>query len=653
MDFTAPSFSLGIDFDDPPPAATAGSGPRGQARGYAAPDAPSFSLGIDFESDGGGDDAEPRLPAGGRSEGPARRYEAPDAPSFSLGLDDDGGGGEPQFPAPSRREEQPRRYEAPDPPSFSLGFDDDDDGPGEPHLPAGGRHEEQPRRYEAPDAPSFSLGFDDDEDDFVAPAPRRCHQQARPQAAPSDLSCLDDEVDEFLLTGGQRPDRARGEALHPDPVQPETTRLKRLRRGPAPRPMAPPPPAPPSARAPLVPEASPWKVAREAFGSEEDEIEGSTDEESPQGMPPSVGSCRTSSNSKFSLLSQSVLTTQSTRKTNIAKFTPLSKSVVSKPLEESCTKKLLPKITISPLRKIHFLDSDTDSDDNKNRTKAKKPVSPIKKRQESIHKYVQKKPTLQQNSKSEGSSVVQKSKDNMNDSWATPALDDFCSEYFKTVQDSRPSQQKEVNSFSGSKVPRPYNSVGEIGENSQHQSSSSRVVLEENLTDSHPPAMHYFFHHDQMVQKLVRERLQHFVPIGAGTSQGNEYGVEENLNYSGQFGQSGDANGRWVTPNRITSIPTDFGKRRVHAGGTQSGSGHWFTGDDGRKVYVSKNGQELSGRDAYRQYKKESGKGFRKFKKKGAVKKEGSAGAKRSSAAAGKRKASSTAKRSSAAKRKR
>jgi hypothetical protein len=34
----------------------------------------------------------------------------------------------------------------------------------------------------------------------------------------------------------------------------------------------------------------------------------------------------------------------------------------------------------------------------------------------------------------------------------------------------------------------------------------------------------------------------------------------------------------------MTSIPTDFGKRRVHAGGTQSGSGHWFTGEDGRKV---------------------------------------------------------------------
>jgi hypothetical protein len=152
----------------------------------------------------------------------------------------------------------------------------------------------------------------------------------------------------------------------------------------------------------------------------------------------------------------------------------------------------------------------------------------------------------------------------MNDSWATPALDDFCSEYFKSVQDSRQSQQKEVNSSSCSKVPRPNsigetgkhfqhqssssrlvpevnssscskvprpNSIGETGKHFQHHSSSSRVVPEENLTDSRPPAMHYFFHHDQMVQKLVRERLQHFVPIGAETSQGNEYDVEENLHY--------------------------------------------------------------------------------------------------------------------------
>uniref|UniRef100_A0A453D0G1 Uncharacterized protein n=1 Tax=Aegilops tauschii subsp. strangulata TaxID=200361 RepID=A0A453D0G1_AEGTS len=107
MDFKAPSFSLGLDFDDPTPADADDRGdPREEARGYEAPDAPSFSLGLDFEcydDDDGGD--EPRIPAGGRSEGVAQRYEAPDAPSFSLGLgfdDDDGGAGEPQIPAGAR-----------------------------------------------------------------------------------------------------------------------------------------------------------------------------------------------------------------------------------------------------------------------------------------------------------------------------------------------------------------------------------------------------------------------------------------------------------------------------------------------------------------------------------------------------------------------
>lgn len=611
MDLTAPSFSLGIDFDDPPPpAAAAGSDRRGQARGYEAPDAPSFSLGID---------------------------------------DDDWGVREPQLPAGSRWEEQAPRYEAPDAPSFSLGIDDDDGGGGGPHLPAVSRREEQARRYEAPDPPSFSLGLDDDEDDFLAGGQR--HEQARPQVATGDPSWPDDddEDDGFLLAGGKWPDPARGGTLERDsmPLQPGTTRLKRLRRGPAPPPCAPTPP-PPRAPAPAAMGATPdfnGKAALGAILSLEDDIEDLTtdDERPPRGMPPSVGSCRTSSNSKSSLLNNSVLTSQSTSKSKTKKFTQMSNSVASKPLEESCTKKLLPKITVSPLRKIHLLDSDTDSDDNKNQKKAKKPVSPIKRRQESTHNYVQKKPTIQHNDKSEGSTIVQKSNNVMNDSWATPALDEFCSEYFKSVTDSRLPQQKEFNGSSGSKVSRPYNSLGELGEHFQQQSIPSGGVLEEDLTDSQPPAMHYFFHHDLMVQKLVRERLPHFIPIGTQASQGNEYSGVENLNYRNQFGRSGDANDRWVTPNRRTSVPTDVGKRRVHASGSQSGSGHWFTGEDGRKVYVSKNGQELTGRGAYLQFKKESGK-YRKSRKKSTVKKEGSAGAKRGS---------STGKRSSTAKRKR
>ncbi|CAN6240961.1 unnamed protein product [Urochloa humidicola] len=57
-------------------------------------------------------------------------------------------------------------------------------------------------------------------------------------------------------------------------------------------------------------------------GAVEDEIEvWTTDEDRPvRDVPPSIGSCSTSSNSKFSLLNRGVLT-QSTVKANTSKFT--------------------------------------------------------------------------------------------------------------------------------------------------------------------------------------------------------------------------------------------------------------------------------------------------------------------------------------------
>ncbi|KAK7300083.1 hypothetical protein RJT34_10915 [Clitoria ternatea] len=74
------------------------------------------------------------------------------------------------------------------------------------------------------------------------------------------------------------------------------------------------------------------------------------------------------------------------------------------------------------------------------------------------------------------------------------------------------------------------------------------------------------------------------------------------------------ASTNWVEPKSCTSTPKDAGKRRVQASGQSAG--HWYTSSDGRKVYVNKSGQELTGRGAYRQYRKESGAGFRKSKKK-------------------------------------
>jgi hypothetical protein len=237
-------------------------------------------------------------------------------------------------------------------------------------------------------------------------------------------------------------------------------------------------------------------------------------------VPPSVGSC--SSNSKFSL---GALMSQSATKEKMSRFKQHPISSASKSLEESCTKKLLPKITISPMRKILLLDSDTDADDDSNQNKAKKPASPLKNNQESMNKYIQKDPTVQQNIKPQGATAVwKKSQDN----WATPALDEFCSEYFISIKDSGQPRQKE-NSFCHSNTSQP-KSIGET-EGHLHQSSSNGAVLDDNLTDNCPPAVHYFFHNDPMVRDLVRERLQHFFPIGTESTGGNEQSRAENLSY--------------------------------------------------------------------------------------------------------------------------
>ncbi|XP_052151328.1 uncharacterized protein LOC127769737 [Oryza glaberrima] len=602
MDFTAPSFSLGSEFDEPE-----------EAVGYTAPDAPSFSLGIDFEGDGD----ESHLTDAGNGGEEQKRYEAPDAPSFSVGIDSDSDGGEER-----RREEQRRSYEAPDAPSFSLGIDSDGDGGDEPHLTNGGHREEQQRRYEAPDAPSFSLGIDFGDGDDEPRLPNASRQAPRYEApdAPSfslgfdddeddvliggsrhELGTVEEEDDDFVLADGQQQQQRRHETVVPDPAPPppEMNRFKRLRRGPAPPSQAPTPP-PHRTPAPATMEASPVvssKAVLGDIGSFEDEIEDFTDEERfMRDVPPSVGSCITSSssrfshasNSKFSLMNHGVLMSQSTSKSK--KFAQTPNYSASKSMEESSTKKLLPKTALSPMRKIHLLDSDSDSDDNKEM------------------------PGLQQNCKSKVSTVQHKGKAEMNDSWVTPALDEFCNEYFKSVEDSRPSQQKEGNSFCGPKVIRSNYSVSETGGHFPHQSTPSGAVLEDNQTDSHPPAMHYFFHHDQLVRDLVRQRLKHFVPVGVD-SRGNEQDGTQNLQYRSQTGRCAAENDRWVTPNKRMPVATQVGRRRVNPAG-MSGSGHWLTGDDGKKVYISKDGQELTGRVAYRQYQRESGKGFRQSKKK-------------------------------------
>ena len=53
--------------------------------------------------------------------------------------------------------------------------------------------------------------------------------------------------------------------------------------------------------------------------------------------------------------------------------------------------------------------------------------------------------------------------------------------------------------------------------------------------------------------------------------------------YRSQTGRCAAENDRWVTPNKRMPVATQVGRRRVNPAG-MSGSGHWLTGDDGKKV---------------------------------------------------------------------
>ncbi|KAL5548395.1 hypothetical protein UlMin_003626 [Ulmus minor] len=93
-----------------------------------------------------------------------------------------------------------------------------------------------------------------------------------------------------------------------------------------------------------------------------------------------------------------------------------------------------------------------------------------------------------------------------------------------------------------------------------------------------------------------------------------------NASLKSNGGEALHDSGNWMDPRSSGSITNESGRKRVQA--NAQSAGHWFTGSDGRKVYVNKKGQKLTGQIAYRQYKK-NGSGFKRGKKKTSSKKKG------------------------------
>ncbi|KAL7585438.1 nucleolin 2 [Lactuca sativa] len=422
-------------------------------------------------------------------------------------------------------------------------------------------------------APSFSLGFDFD---FSEPQLTTANESKNP-TAPNRFSVaatglVDDGDNDFETVTVVDSDTDN---------QNSPPKLKRLRRG---RPVE-----------DTVSSAS-VKSKADLFSAvvvDDDDIEDfSSPEDNHTDERHSTQHHSVYTSSKIPLNGHGILTKQSGKRKQNVSDDP--ESVIT-----TCNKP--PKITISPLRKFQLIDSDSDSDFDDH----------------FINEAANRKTFNESNSYLNSSQPKKPTESTRKDLWEdfrpeksfhipTPVLDEVCDEYFNSMKAKKTPQSNKP----------PKNHV-----------KNNIIDLSDPISPI-PPAHNYFFHDDMRIQELVRSRLPNFFPLNA-TNRDCEQPGTSNIDYMGQFSRgesSKQASGsnkaetssrkkpRKSKPqersmNPKVNVPKDAGQRRVQADG--KASGHWFTNGDGKRVYVSKNGEELIGRAAYILYSKERG-GYKK-----------------------------------------
>ncbi|KAK9673902.1 hypothetical protein RND81_12G197300 [Saponaria officinalis] len=299
-------------------------------------------------------------------------------------------------------------------------------------------------------------------------------------------------------------------------------------------------------------------------------------------------------------------------------------------------KSVLQEFTSSPLRKFQLLDSDSDDPsefaDVKRKTDAidsSKNLTQKELNSGSLNTTFFEKSHLSA-STSQKQDLWKNFRVDNNGSVPTPVFDELLEEYYKGV--------KQNKGVSGSRE------LGSCGVGSSIDNVGEFTVTE-NVEAAGLPCHRYFFHDDNRIQRLVRSRLPYFFPISVSGDTRNMPYNASSIDYRSQFcngnaanqrsgktpniekssnssrkrtkkaniEQDAHASGAWIDPKHVANTPKDAGRRRVRAEGQSAG--HWFTGDNGKKVYVTKTGKELTGKFAYIQYNKENG-GFGKSKKK-------------------------------------
>nr|KJB22064.1 hypothetical protein B456_004G027700 [Gossypium raimondii] len=441
------------------------------------------------------------------------------------------------------------------------------------------------------DAPSFSLGLDFDADsEPQLPAEDHLEPILAPNPSAS-FNIIEENADEFESE----------QVMDSDPdTRPDPPRvLKRLRRA--------------------ADESSAAKKESEktlVWDNGDDDIEEFSSSQEKNDVDSSTQYHSICSSSKIPLKKLGLVTTQSSSQSSSRKAGQASVASASASLEASHDGLTFPKLTISPLRRFQLLDSDSDDDpsDCDFTGKGACKSDPLSKEQQSTASDRKRKR-----------------------SFGTPQNEDLWKDI--SLMNSSCVQTPAFDEKLGSRK----------ADLSSQELGSQKTEQLQDLDDPLPPAHRYFFHADPRIQNLVRSRLPFFSPLSMADNGGHQQPTVSIMDFKNQFnkGESSKQRGSrkgsgkncstsrsskskkpnaengafegWVNPKTSAAVPKNAGKRRVHASGQPAG--HWYTSPEGRKVYITRTGQELSGHKAYRHYRKESGGDFRKSKKKSKVKK--------------------------------
>lgn len=433
--------------------------------------------------------------------------------------------------------------------------------------------------------PSFSLGLDLDPHSEPQPASESQQPANTPSASASASNPAAEEDDDFES-------QAR--------VSDQPRALKRLRRGHVPR---------------VTSETTKAGSEDDRCNPDDDIEDFSSEEDCSRGNLPTNS---INSSSKPSLHRHKVVTSETRSPWISTKGKGVASCKASANVETKLSNLKFSVSSVSPLRRFQLIDSDSDDPSIENTTKDV-PCVVLPPKDKQSDSGVGTKKTSGGMCKIEGLWKDFSSEKNFH--IPTPALDEVCEEYFSSVKSKSGVQR------------------GHIDPKCERSS----------YADNHPPSHHYYFHNDLRVQKLVRDRLPHFFPLVAGSNHDHKLPSASVIDYLDQFGhgentrhvsgrpilEKGSTRNRknakklqtdnvsqdsgWVDPKSCAGLTKNASNRRVQAVGKSAG--HWYTDSSGQRVYVDKNGQELTGQIAYRHYRKESGMGLKNSKKKAAAKK--------------------------------